>query len=152
MEHGQGMEAADHSSRRLKKQEQHIKKVIGTPGKPKTTSFKTIEALMTIFVKYGLPEQLVSDNGPQFTSEEFTEFMKVNSIKHIRSAPYHPSTNGLEERFVQTFKRAMKNRVQDEPNLSTPLSQFLLGYRSAPHATTKVSPEELFLQQKLREC
>ena len=65
-----------------------------------TTSFKTIEALRSLFAKYGLPEQLVSDNGPQFTSEEFADFMKVNGIKHIRSAPYHPSTNGLAERFV----------------------------------------------------
>ena len=115
-----------------------------------TTSFKTIEALRSLFAKYGLPEQLVSDNGPQFTSEEFADFMKVNGIKHIRSAPYHPSTNGLAERFVQTFKRAMKTSAQDEPNLNTRLSQFLLGYRSTPHATTNVSPGELFLQRKLR--
>ena len=77
--------------------------------------------------------------------------MKVNGIKHICSVPYHPSINGLEERFVQTFKKAMKTRVQDEPNLSTQLSQFLLGYQSTPHATTKISPGELFLQRKLRE-
>ena len=57
---------------------------------------------------YGIPTQLVSDNGPQFTSEEFASFMKRNGIKHIRSAPYHPSTNGTAERFVQTFKKAMK--------------------------------------------
>ena len=44
-----------------------------------TTSSKTIEALRNLFVKYGLPEQLVSDNGPQFTSEEFAEFMNINS-------------------------------------------------------------------------
>ena len=116
---------------------------------PSTTSFKTTEALRNLFEKYGLPEQLVSDNGPQFTSEEFAEFMKVNGIKHIRSAPYHLSTNGLAKRFVQTFKKVMKTSAQDEPNLSTQLSQFLLGYRSTPHATTNVSPGELFLQQKL---
>ena len=117
---------------------------------PSTTFFKTIEALRSLFAKYGLPEQLVSANGPQFTSEEFTDFMKVNGIKHIRSVPYHPSTNGLAERFVQTFKRAMKTSAQDEPNLSIRLSQFLLGYRSTLHATTNVSPGELFLQRKLR--
>ena len=81
---------------------------------------------------------------------QIADFMKVNGIKHIRSAPYHPSTNGLAERFVQTFKRAMKTSAQDEPNLNTRLSQFLLGYRSTPHATTNVSPGELFLQRKLR--
>ena len=45
--------------------------------------------------------------------------MKANGIKHIRSAPYHPSTNGLAERFVQTFKKAMKTNAQDELNFSS---------------------------------
>ena len=66
-----------------------------------TTAAKTIEVLRQLFVAYGLPEQVVSDNGPQFTAEEFKDFMKVNGIKHIRSTPYHPSTNGLVEQFVQ---------------------------------------------------
>ena len=56
---------------------------------PLTTSLKTIEPLRTLFTKYRLPEQLVSDNRPQFTSEEFANFIKANGIKHIRSAPYH---------------------------------------------------------------
>ena len=68
------------------------------------TTSKTVEALQVLFAKYGLPEQLVSDNGPQFTSEDFSQFMRMNGIKHIRSAPYHPSSNGLAECFVQTFK------------------------------------------------
>ena len=75
---------------------------------PNTTSRKTIEILRQVFSAYGLPEQLVSDNGPQFISREFAEFMAKNGIKHIRSVPYHPATNGQVERFVQTFKRAMK--------------------------------------------
>ena len=73
-----------------------------------TTTPKTVQVLQVLFAKYGLPEQLVSDNGPQFTSEDFAYFMKANGIKHIRSAPYHPSSNGLAKRFVQTFKRGMK--------------------------------------------
>ena len=55
-----------------------------------------------------LLEQIVSDNGTQFTSDEFTLFMKLNCIKLIRSVPYHPASNGLNERFIHTFKRAMK--------------------------------------------
>ena len=72
-----------------------------------TTSQHTIDALRSLFSHYGLPEQLASDNGPQFTSAEFAQFLKDHGIKHILSAPYHPSSNGLAERFVRTFKRAM---------------------------------------------
>ena len=52
-----------------------------------TTPKKTVEVLQVLFAKYGLPEQLVSDNGPRFTSEDFAYFMKANGIKHIRSGP-----------------------------------------------------------------
>ena len=73
-----------------------------------STSEKTIEALRSMFAHHGLPEQLVTDNGPQFTSSEFSQFLKENHIKHIVSTPYHSALNGLAERFVQTLKRALK--------------------------------------------
>ena len=75
-----------------------------------TTSQKTIEALRNMFSRYGLPEQLVSDNGPQFASSEFAHFMPANGIKHIRSVPYRPSSNGQVERLVQTLKRSLRAR------------------------------------------
>ena len=83
-----------------------------------TTSQSTMEALCSTFSQFGLPEQLVSDNGPQFTSEEFAQFMRGNGIKHILCAPYHPSSNGLAERFVQTFKRAMRAGERDGKTLN----------------------------------
>ena len=56
-----------------------------------TTVEHIMDALRTVFARCGLPEQLVSDNGPQFTSEAFTIFMKANSIKHTRSHGTIPS-------------------------------------------------------------
>ena len=71
-----------------------------------TTSAQcTIEELRRMFASYGIPEQLVSDNGPQFVSGCFEEFMKMNGVKHIKCTPYHPSSNGAVERLVQTFKK-----------------------------------------------
>ena len=71
-----------------------------------TTAQRTIVELRKLFAAYRLPEQLVSDNGPQFVSDDFTTFMKMNGIKHIRSSPYHPSSNGAAERFVQKAIKA----------------------------------------------
>ena len=63
-----------------------------------TSSERTVELLREVFARYGLPEHLHSDNGRQFTSEVFQNFMKANNIKHTFSAPYHPATNGQAER------------------------------------------------------
>ena len=73
-----------------------------------TTSTKTIEKLQNLFARFGVPSQLVSDNGPQFKSEEFQMFPKRIRIKHLTSAPYYPASNGLAERCAQSFKSAIK--------------------------------------------
>ena len=115
-----------------------------------TTTEKTLEVLSILFATHGLPEQLVSDNGPQFSSAEFEMCMKRNGIKHISSAPGHPTTNGEAECFVQTFKRALKTGKRDGGSLQTRLSRFLFVYRTSPHATTGVSHAELFVKRWLR--
>ena len=113
-----------------------------------STAQATIEGLRRLFAAYGLPQQLVSHNGPQFTSAEFAVFLRKNGVKHIYSSPYHPSTNGLAERFVRTLKEAMKNREIKDPHQR--LMDFLLSYRTTPHSTTNSSPCELFMQRSLR--
>ena len=63
--------------------------------------------------------------------------MKANNIKHtFLSAPYHPATNGQAERFVQTFKQAMKAAKGDMSAVKVHLAKFLLAYMNATHATT----------------
>ena len=69
-----------------------------------STSSETAKVLLSIFSRHGLPDKLVSDNGPEFTSDEFKEFKTNCGILHIKTAPYHPQTNGEAEPFVQTFK------------------------------------------------
>ena len=96
-----------------------------------TTSEKTIEALRHLFSRNGLCLQLVSDNGPQFTSDEFRKFMLTNGIKHIRSVQFHPASNGQAERFVQSMKHAMKSMGNDHGTVQDKLSRFLLAYRNA---------------------
>ena len=55
-----------------------------------TTAEKTVAELRRVFAIHGLLEQIVSDNGAQFTSDLFQQFLKENGIKHVHSAPHHP--------------------------------------------------------------
>ena len=73
-----------------------------------TTAIKTIQILRTTFAHYGIPESIVSDNGPQFISSEFQQFCKTNGIRHILVAAYHPKSNGLAERAVKIVKDGLK--------------------------------------------
>ena len=69
------------------------------------TSQSTIEKIRKTFATLGLPEMLVTDNASVFMSSEFTNFVKHNSIRHVTSSPYHPSSNGLAERAVHRQSR-----------------------------------------------
>ena len=89
-------------------------------------STATIEKLREMFATHGLPATLVSDNGSNFTSAEFQEFMKKNGIKHIKVSLYHPASNGLAERAVRIFKEG--NEKTEEGSVQTKLSRFLLSY------------------------
>ncbi|CAB4025071.1 putative protein K02A2.6-like protein, partial [Paramuricea clavata] len=83
----------------------------------------------------------------RFREQGIRGIHEKNGIRHVKSAPYHPSTNGLVERAVQTFKKAMKKQ---SGTLQTRLSRFLFKYRTTPHTTTGISPAELRWGTKLR--
>ena len=93
------------------------------------TSSRTIEKLRQIFSIHGLPRKIVTDNGPS-------------------SAPYHPSTNGLVERAVQTVKRGLQC-IQGS-SIQEKLSKFLFTHWITPHSTTGVAPSELLMGRRLR--
>jgi transposase InsO family protein len=114
-----------------------------------TTSSQTVDVLRSVFARNGIPSQIVSDNGPQFTSEEFANFTRGNGIRHITSAPYHPSTNGLAGRFVQSFKMSLKSSRKEGGGVVKKLSNFLMAYRNAPQCTTNESQETLFMGRNL---
>ena len=82
-----------------------------------------------LYSTHGLSEVVVSDNGTAFTSVEFQTFMKCNGIRYVRCTPYHPSSNGLAEKAVQTFKEAMKKTKGD---IDDRIARFLLQYRITP--------------------
>ena len=101
-----------------------------------TTAEATANAMCNIFARYSLPKQIISDNGPLFQSAEIKEFLRQNCIQNVLISLYHPSSNGLAERFVQTFKYSLESSASDPAcTLQQKIQNFLLSYRSTQHAT-----------------
>ena len=69
-----------------------------------TCSEVVIGHLKTIFARVGIPEIVVSDNGPQFVSSEMKTFAVSYNFEHVTSSPRYPQGNGLTKRTVQTMK------------------------------------------------
>ena len=107
------------------------------------TSASTLIALERIFCQEGFPETVVSDNGTQLTSEEFRKFCRNHGIVQITTAPFHPSSNGEAERFVRTFKTALKKFMDSGEGLDKALQKVLFTYRTTPNGEEGKSPAEL---------
>ncbi|XP_038106927.1 uncharacterized protein K02A2.6-like [Culex quinquefasciatus] len=116
------------------------------------TTTATIAIFREIFSRHGMPETLVTDNGTQFTSEDFEGYCNSNGILHLKTPPYHPQSNGLAERFVDTFKRTLKKITAGGEALRQAIDTFLLCYRSTPcrSAPQSKTPAELLLGRRLR--
>ena len=115
-----------------------------------TTSTATIAALRELFSRHGLCEVLVSDNGPQFVSQEFEMFCMNNGILHKTSAVYKPATNGQAERVVRILKTAVKQALLTHRDVDAVIANYLLVYRTTPHATTGEVPSVLLMGRRLR--
>jgi hypothetical protein len=114
--------------------------------KSDTRSATIITHLKSQFARHGIPEIVISDNGPQFSSREFQAFAKEWEFSHQTSSPYHAQSNGMAERGIQTIKLMLKKSKADgkDPYLS------LLGLRSTPLEDVGVSPAQLLMGRRLR--
>ena len=116
-----------------------------------TTAEATIAKLKHIFAVQGLPERIVSDNGPQFTASKFEDFCNFRGIIHSTIAPYHTRSNGEVERLVGTFKNSIKKaNSTTEEQLQDALINFLARYRATPHTVTGQTPSEMLNSRRLR--
>lgn len=80
------------------------------------------------FARFDIPEIIYSDNGPQFRSREFQEFMKKWDIVHQTSSPYYPQSNGMAEIAVKIAKKIVVKAQGNEEEIS----QSLLAHRNTP--------------------
>ena len=80
------------------------------------TSTAVIKHLKSIFARHGLPQIVVSNNGPQYSSSVFTDFAKQYDFTHITSSPQFPQANGAAERAVSTVKTLLTK--SDDPHMA----------------------------------
>lgn len=118
---------------------------------------ETIMKCKEFFSYFGLPTELVTDNGPPFNSAEFVTFCQANGIKPLKSPPYHPQSNGSAERYVQTVKKSLdksifieKNQVIGKHLVLTRLLNFLFTFRNTPSTSTNQSPNSIIFKFRPR--
>lgn len=118
---------------------------------PKADTEFTKRALRKFFAREGIPQALVTDNGTHFTGDVLQSWLLSVGCRAVFTAPRHPSSNGLAERFVRTLKTSI---AASDPSTIDELEQvietFLLQYRNAVHPTTGKSPAMLFKGRSLR--
>ena len=112
----------------------------------KSTTSEVIQHMKAIFAEYGIPQQVHSDSGSQFTSEEFTHFSQSYGFMHTLSSPYYHQSNGKAERYVGIVKNILTKTLEEGGDVYLAL----LAYRGTPLSSTKLSPGELMLGRKLR--
>ena len=110
-----------------------------------TSSSAVIRKLSTHFARYGIPETLITNNGPQFAAQEFKNFAAAWDFRHRTSSPGYPQSNGLAERTVQTVKNIL---TKAKANGSSALFG-ILEYRATP-VDNLASPAQLLMGRQPR--
>ena len=117
----------------------------------KITTEAVAEALLDIYSRVGIPEEVLTDQGSQFMSECMQEVSRLLSIKGLTRTPYHPICNGLVERWNGTLKSMLKRLCQDQPKqwhrLINPVP---FAYREVPQESTGFSPFQLLYRRSVR--
>ncbi|XP_041439585.1 uncharacterized protein LOC121400486 [Xenopus laevis] len=109
------------------------------------------DALIQIFRRVGFPSEILSDQGPQFTSQLLQCLWQRCGVRPIHSSPYHPQTNGLCERFNGTLKSMLRTFVESgEKDWERYLPHLLFAYREVPQESTGFSPFELLYGRRVR--
>lgn len=106
------------------------------------SAVSVVSNLKEIFGTHGLPQSLLSDNGPPFDSHIFTQFLKDYDITHITSSPFYPQSNGLVERTIATVKSILTKSPDDYHML-------ILEHNNSPKYDT-MSPAKCLMGRTLR--
>ena len=113
---------------------------------PNTKASTTILKLKSHFAHYGIPDQVISDNGPQFTSDQFANFARTWDFEHLTSSPGNSKANGKAESGVKTVKRILKKSIRagTNPYLA------VLDYRNTPTQGMTTSPAQRLMSRRTK--
>ena len=106
-----------------------------------STTKSVVNSLKTVFSRHGIPQTLVTDNGPCFASHEFKKFVQDWEFRHVISSLLYPRSNGMAEKNVQTMVSIM--RKAEDPYLA------LLEYRTTPIDGIGLSPAQMLMGRRL---
>lgn len=117
----------------------------------KTTKTKyVIHALKDIFSTYGIPRNIISDQGSAFTSKEFSNFCTRNNIHHIRNAVATPRANGQVERLNRSILNSLMATNLEEELWDEDIRKVQFALNNVPNKTTGKTPSELMFGYKPR--
>lgn len=109
------------------------------------------EALVGMFSRVGIPKEILTDMGTQFTSDLMKEVGRLLSLKQLTTTPYHPMCNGLVERFNGTLKGMLKKMCAEKPKeWDRYIMPLLFAYREVPQESLGFSPFELLYGRTVR--
>ncbi|XP_041365121.1 uncharacterized protein LOC121380393 [Gigantopelta aegis] len=109
------------------------------------------EALLGVFGRVGMPKEILTDRGTQFTSDMMKEVCRLLSMKQLTTTPYHPMCNGLVERFNGTLKSMLKKMCIERPkDWDRYIAPLLFAYREVPQDSIGFSPFELLYGRTVR--
>ena len=102
--------------------------------------------MKAVFTELGVPNAIVSDSGPQYTSVEFKDFTKHWQIEHRVSSPRNPQSNGMAEHCVQTMKASLIKTMEEGEDMDLAL----LTYKTTPLSHRLQLPVELLNSRKYK--
>ncbi len=109
------------------------------------------EELNKVFSKVGVPKEILTDQGSNFTSQLLAEVYRLLHVQPIKTSPYHPQTDGLVKRFNQTLKAMLRKTAWDEgKDWDKWVPYLLFTYREVPQSSTGFSPFELVYGRQVR--
>jgi len=111
-----------------------------------------IKANRELFATFGVPEQLSSDGGPEYTSNAFQAFLRTWGVKHRLSSAYNPQSNGRAEVTVKSMKRLLRDNIDPKGKLNTDaVTRAILQIRNTPESDSGLSPAQILLGRTLRD-